>query len=294
MKNESLKKNTLEETNFKLVRNIIHVSSLKEFTNTSTELIEVKAHSHNDLFQIFLIKKGYAKLICYNKEFEMNDLSFFTIPKNILHSITLKTDTEGYVISISDLGLEKTLTLDADIFFDIEEVFLSKINLENPLLENFYQTYLKCIKEFNQDLPARELALEYLTGMLLIRLFRIPLVSKNIIKKDFNTYRLLYRRFRNLIKKNYSFKHSVEFYATELSISPSHLNRICNQVVGESTKKIISKFFINEAKILLTKVDYSITDVSYKLGFDDPSYFTRLFKQITKQTPRDFRKSLGL
>lgn len=280
------------EQEIQLVRGIIHISTIESVLKNHNN--EVKPHVHKNLFQIFMVEEGLMELDCYNQKTLIEAKSFFTIPKNIVHSLVAISPVKGWVISISDMGLEKTLKLDADLFFNIEEINISKMDLSNPLYQNFYHTYSKCIHEFHDQMPTRELALEYLTGMLLIRLFRIQTSMKTAIVKEKNSYKLMYRRFRSLIQEHYTFKFSVEDYAKALNISTSHLNRICKEVANESPKKIIARYFINEAKQLLTKADYSIAEVGYKLGFDDSSYFSRLFKQIDHQTPREFRKSIGL
>ncbi|SFN36716.1 AraC family transcriptional regulator, transcriptional activator of pobA [Algoriella xinjiangensis] len=280
------------ENEISLVRGTIHIEPIQLILEKNN--LEVMPHFHKNLFQIFYIEEGQIQLHYNNQIIDIGAQTYFTIPKNIVHGITSEKNINGWVLSITDFGLEKTLKLDADIFFNIEEIHIATIDFENPLYVNFYQTYYKCIKEYNDNLHARELALEYLTGMLLIRLFRIHNNDDTLILKENSIYKIIYRRFKTLIKENNSFKHSVEFYAKQLSISPSHLTRICRKVANETPKKIIALYFINEAKVLLTKVDYSISDVAFKLGFDDPSYFTRLFKQTTNYTPRSFRKKVGL
>ncbi len=292
MKNDLSFEGLYGESVISFVRDAIHIAPMQIILGKYNHV--VKPHLHHNFFQIFMIEESQAKLQCYNQDFTIDTMTFFTIPKNIIHGISSKEKTKGWVISISDLALEKTLKLDADIFRNIDEVNIVSIDLKNSLHKNFYHTLHKCINEYNDSQPARDLALEYLTGMLLIRLFRILAVSENRIIQEQNTYKIQFRRFRDLIKQHYSFKHNVEFYAEQLSISPSHLTRICNEVSNETPKKIIAKYFINEAKILLTKVDYSISDVAYQLGFEDPSYFARLFKQVAKCTPRNFRKKSGL
>lgn len=254
----------------------------------------VKPHKHKTLFQLFFIEECSVNLHCYDQVTKVDALSIFTVPKNVLHGISSSNTVKGWVISISDFGLEKTLKLDVDIFQNIEDINVVALDLNNSLHQNLYHTLLKCIHEFNDDQPVRDLALEYLTGMLIIRLFRVLVKEQKFLINNQNSYKAQYRRFRDLIKANYSFKYGIEFYADKLNISSSHLTRICRSVAHDTPKRIIAIFFINEAKILLAKVDYSISDVAYKLGFEEPSYFTRLFKKITKDTPRNYRRNIGL
>ena len=274
------------------VREAIHIAPIQTILHKND--YSVKPHLHRRLFQLFLIEHSTAFLHCYGDEIRIDEKTFFTVPINVLHGISSLKDVEGWVISISDYGLEKTLKLDVDIFSNIDQVNVVHLDMNNPLHSNFYHTLYKCKHEFFDHQPGRDLALEYLTGMLLIRLFRILDSTETKTIEDQNSYKLTFRRFKELIKSHHTFNHSIECYASELNISSSHLNRICKNVSNQTPKKIISNYFIAEAKILLNQSDYSVMDVAYKLGFDDPSYFTRLFKQVAKETPREFRKKLGL
>ena len=90
---------------------------------------------------------------------------------------------------------------------------------------------------------------------------------KHVILKENSIYKIIYRRFKTLIKENNSFKHSVEFYAKQLSISPSHLTRICRKVANETPKKIIALYFINDnlmdCEVNMQKiVDYLATELT--------------------------------
>jgi len=51
----------------------------------------------------------------------------------------------------------------------------------------------------------------------------------------------------------------------------------------------VNNYRINQAKIFLLK-DYSVTEVCFQVGFESLSYFNKLFKQHTGETPSEFKK----
>ena len=124
----------------------------------------------------------------------MEGVSFFTIPKNVLHSLTAVSDAKGWLITLSDLALERMLVLDTNIIFDRDEVTIAKMNLEDILFENLYSTIHKCVNEFKSNLPEKNFTLEYLVGMVLIRLYRIPKDYKESLK-SFNNETSIYNRW---------------------------------------------------------------------------------------------------
>ena len=280
------------EDSIDLVREIIHVSELSAILKHYDYTI--KPHAHRNLFQIFLIEDGHVEMNINDDLFEIEGPTFFTIPKNVLHGFKTSPNTRGYIITLSDIALERMLALDTNIIFAIDEVTIAKIDFNDILFNNLYTTMHKCIDEYYGNLPAKDFALEYLVGMLLIRLYRIPKVATQTVKSFDNAYKIYYRRFLQLIKENHSFKKNIQEYAAELTISTGHLNRICQSIAGKSPKEIITEYFMSEAKNSLELADMSVADISYNLGFEDPSYFTRLFKAKTGITPNTYRKQIGV
>ena len=80
---------------------------------------------------------------------------------------------------------------------------------------------------------------------------------------------------------------SVKYCASKLCLSPSYFGDIVRGTLGESPKDYIRGFIVMRAKNLLLG-GQSITQVSDALGFEYPNHFTRLFKQLTGQTPSQF------
>ncbi|MEF9606167.1 helix-turn-helix transcriptional regulator, partial [Paracoccus sp. PXZ] len=74
-----------------------------------------------------------------------------------------------------------------------------------------------------------------------------------------------------------------------LSITPGHLNRICRAATGESASRHIEKAVMTEASRLLAFTRLSVAEIGYRLGFSDPSYFSRRFRVMTGQSPTTYR-----
>ena len=87
---------------------------------------------------------------------------------------------------------------------------------------------------------------------------------------------------------------SVSGYAARLGISPSYLNKLVRTQTRHSAMDWVEIARINWAKTLLKEnTDLSVSEVSYALGIDDPSYFTRFFRKVTGSTPSEFRKQVN-
>lgn len=99
----------------------------------------------------------------------------------------------------------------------------------------------------------------------------------------------LYLKLVQLIDRYYSTEHKVAFYAEILSKHPRTINNTLRKVSGNSLVDLLHERLLNEAKLLFRSTDLSVKEISYILGFKDPSYFNRFFKRKAGITPFNFR-----
>ena len=73
-------------------------------------------------------------------------------------------------------------------------------------------------------------------------------------------------------------------------MSNSHFCTIFSQEVGVTFTEYLTNLRMNKAKELLRTTQMRSSDVAYAVGYNDPHYFSYLFKKHTGMTPRDYRK----
>ena len=78
-------------------------------------------------------------------------------------------------------------------------------------------------------------------------------------------------------------------FADKLCVHVNHLNRSVKEITGKTTSQHITERIIREAKNLLRYTNWSISEISYSLGFSEVSHFTNFFKKKTNCSPRSFR-----
>ncbi|MDP5107046.1 MAG: helix-turn-helix domain-containing protein [Polaribacter sp.] len=101
-----------------------------------------------------------------------------------------------------------------------------------------------------------------------------------------------FQKFSSLIELNHTKSRSANFYANNLAITYKHLNIICKELVHKTAKSVIDDFIILQAKRVLINSTIKSTELAYKLGFEDPTNFTKYFKKNTGLTPNSFIKSI--
>jgi AraC-like DNA-binding protein len=78
-------------------------------------------------------------------------------------------------------------------------------------------------------------------------------------------------------------------FADQLHVHVNHLNSVVKKHTNKTTREIIHECVISEAKTLLRNTNWNISEIAYALGFEYPSHFNKYFKQVTSQTPLEFR-----
>jgi signal transduction histidine kinase/CheY-like chemotaxis protein/AraC-like DNA-binding protein len=85
------------------------------------------------------------------------------------------------------------------------------------------------------------------------------------------------------------YNFSVEQLCKEVGMSHSQLLRKLTALTGLSPVKFIRQVRLSNAKTLLQNSDLTVSDVAYATGFNDPSYFTRVFKKEFGVTPQEWK-----
>ena len=98
-------------------------------------------------------------------------------------------------------------------------------------------------------------------------------------------------RAEQLIKDNYSFKElSLDWIASELSVSPAYLSRLFTEEKQTTMSRYINDFRIAQAGRMLAHSDYKIAEIADLCGYSDRSYFSATFRKLTRLTPSQYRE----
>ena len=146
-------------------------------------------------------------------------------------------------------------------------------------------------KELNEENAEKRHFVNALFQVLFLAIYRVVQSQNNPKLETDNRTLKHFQEFQKLIKQGFLETKTIHQYAQEIGITTMHLNRVCKGVLNKSPLQIIHEQIINEAKKYLLNTSYSITEISYFLNFNDPAYFTRLFKKNVGVSPSDFRKT---
>lgn len=251
---------------------------------------EIKEHLHSELYQIFIIHEENGTLISGENELKIESPSIILIPANTVHGFVFQPDVMGEVITFSESFLENIFKNSPKILMETTQLKILNFGKEKAIFEQVIKYKTQILNELIDENPEKRNVIQLLFQLLFIQIYRFSISEKQEISISDNKMLNYFKAFQKSIKQTITETKSVETYAKELTITPVHLNRVCQAIVKKSALQIIHEYLIAEAKKYLLNTNYSISEVSYLLNFKDPAYFTRLFKKQTGVSPSEFKK----
>jgi AraC family transcriptional activator of pobA len=246
-------------------------------------------HRHNSYVLVFFTKGSGTHEIDFDV-FTIQPGSMFFLQPGQMHHWNLSDDVEGFVIfysqemynlyfgqkRIADYPFYSSVDNKPEMVFDVSELKAILPYFESLIVETQSNQLLKQDKIMNLlDIIHIEIARKYSETHL----------------HEAHSYNVKIKNFEVLLEQNYKTEKAPFFYASQLNITLKHLNRICNEMLQKTTTEVITARIILEAKRMLMDKKFTVNEVATELGFDNYSYFTRLFKKHTGMTPTDFRIS---
>lgn len=95
------------------------------------------------------------------------------------------------------------------------------------------------------------------------------------------------------IQAHFSEEITLEQLAESAGISRSEAGRCFRTYYAQSPMSYVTLYRLKCAQELLAKSSLSVSEIAYRCGFKDSSYFVRVFRKHLKQTPSEYRKTPG-
>lgn len=258
----------------------------------------VYLHWHNEM-EIIYVKSGYGKVYIDMTFYDINCGDIIIINKQALHYLSNNTNTNlKYEAIIFDLRFLQNAFLD-----------YCQVNFINPIIENNLNTthiikdydigydeilyYVsKIIKSYTDCNFGFQLQIKGLLFNLFYELFNNGYIQKPI--SEFNNSSKIFK-LKNVIKyiyDNYNKPLSIKKLATIAGYSEYHFIRFFKSQTGKTCTNFINALRIEKSLELLINTNQSVTEIAFNVGYDDVSYFIKIFKRLTCNTPKNYRKNL--
>ncbi|RDI12144.1 AraC family transcriptional regulator [Flavobacterium sp. AG291] len=242
---------------------------------------------HMDDHYIFLITlQGTATFHCDMEDFELVAKGLMVVKPFQVHAPkNTSDDVKGFFMSVESFLIPNHLR-DMLENLSAQQQYAKFEEGEGKDLED---TAALLHQTFTSDNLYKSIILNGLLTAFLSQACALYYKKRNVKTNPKSQAAIITAKFKELLEQ-YSFLQLPSFYAKKLNITTSHLNHCLNLTTGLSATHWLQKTMITEAKKQIYYTDADIKEIAYVLGYDDHTYFSRLFKKITGQTPLSFRK----
>ncbi|MBN3584007.1 helix-turn-helix domain-containing protein [Algoriphagus aestuarii] len=257
-----------------------------------THLFIQKPHKH-DFYIVLLITGGTGTHTIDFRNYQVKPGTAFFLSPGQVHSWQLSEDTKGHVLFFSGSFYSAFYTQKKLMSFTF---FRANISMPFMILSQHERDELlfyfeRIHGEFQNPGWSSHTQLASYTNLLLTNSFRYYL-TKNRNALQPGKEHDLFQKLEILIESGFLDHREVGFYAQKMHLSLKQLNSLTKNSVGKTVSQLIMDRVILESKRLLTNSSKTVSEIASYLRFDDPSYFSRLFKSKTTCTPEQFRKEI--
>jgi two-component system response regulator YesN len=250
----------------------------------------------------------------YQEALRVEDLFFIHGPKRDLYLSDFKAESDGYdfrseaaadkLAQLTMLGNFKAVPQCMDEYglcirncgqkarivfiFTLSKIFAA---IEREALKLSIHT--ADVMGDSKDLLDKILAAETCSESLdLLKEKLCPLSEFLNLKSDHSLDQLMINAF-TFIEENYTNPElRINMVASEVGLSKSYFSIVFKEAAGSSFTDYLTDFRIEKAKTLLSNTNYRSYEISYMVGYNNPTYFSSAFKKQTGMTPSGYIKTV--
>ena len=172
------------------------------------------------------------------------------------------------------------------------------VSFRTPVIkqsEKILQLVMNLVDELTDTETGQEVVVNALVDQIVVQFLRHYTNARRSDELELSRAGLVDRRIRRAIEMMHSHLHRdlpLEEIAAAAYLSPFHFSRLFKKLTGTTPHAYLAILRAHRAQDLLAQTDFSITEVSAKVGYTSASHFTKAFRQATGLTPRAFRTAV--
>lgn len=268
------------------------------------DMTNIKCHFDDDIksviynFYSICTKKDFDGKLKYGQnyyDFDDGIMTFFAPGQVISTETSSDTELKGMWLVvhpdyIRNYALGKKIKEYTFFSYAVNEALhLSdkEETMVNTIMQNIEQEYHSNIDSFSQDviISQIELVLNYSN-----RFYNRQFITRKNASSD------LLIKLEDVLDAYFNWDDNnaglptVKFVADKLNVSPHYLSDMLRSLTGQNAQQHIHTKLIDKAKEILTTTPLTVSEIAYRLGFEYPQSFSKLFKIKTNVSPLEYRK----
>jgi AraC family transcriptional activator of pobA len=253
----------------------------------------IAPHAHPGLFQILMVTAGSARVDCDGVASALTAPAVICVPGSCVHAFAFSAGTQGWVLSIAQdlLGDPRVQPFGAGLLIQAPQgrvVSLAHDGAASTRLDWLLGDMALRMASEHGAVPAMVIAeLACVLGVVTEVLGPGADAPGPVDRRV-----QIVRAYEALVDQHFRDHLPITDYAARLGVAPPTLTRACRAVLGKAPGDVLLDRLILEAMRYLRHTAASAKQIGGRLGFADPAYFVRFFKQRSGMTTRQFRKGL--
>ncbi|HLQ98381.1 MAG TPA: AraC family transcriptional regulator [Candidatus Dormibacteraeota bacterium] len=262
------------------------------------------AHFH-EFIELVYVVEGNANHMFEGKSYPIKTNDVFIINPGEVHTFELEPGEELEIINclfvstfikdslLKELGVSQSM----DFFYihpflDEVERFHHFINVDGNYASRLLSIFEGMIDEYKkgESCFVTLIRLQLIELLLILsRVYQDMFLNLNEVVSSRNENQRLVQRISGYLSRNYDQKITISGLCKLFSISPRHLSRLFKKETNQTVIDMLHAIRIDKAKTLLLDTDYKVIEVALTIGYDDPSYFSKLFQRSVGCSPGKYK-----
>ena len=242
---------------------------------------------HRDDYYLFLFIDTVEAVVAIDfEEIRVTEKSIFYVRPGQVHFVPLMRVAKGWYLAIDSMLVEKSYKN------TFEGQFLTQrpIAIDTSVSERIGEA-ARMLHATMQEEPT---VFSNIISISLANVF-IGIIAEQYAGQQYNLEHretrsaLIAYQFKELLSENFKTVKSPTQYANMLNYSLSHLNESVKNITGFPVSYWIHQQVVLEAKRLLYYTGMDVKEIAFLLGYEDHTYFSRLFSKVVGIPPGAFR-----
>lgn len=262
-----------------------------------SDIDDCSPHVHS-FYEILWFQSGHGKHIVDFTEYDVKPNTIFFLSPGQIHHFDCKEGYTGLAIKMcTDFMRDSNENANAgnsdflkyNIFHAFDTIPYYIIDTQTAqILQTIAQDME--VESQNSNLFGNIEILKSLLQIFLVKTMRHGVKGDTTQLDTLRPGHQLFVKFRQMVEQEYKQIHTVQEYADALNVAVRTLNKAVNECSNKSPLAFINDRIMLEAKRLVRYTNLMFKEIAYELGYEDPSYFVKLFKRQTGYLPSDFRE----
>ena len=257
--------------------------SMTKIQNEDPREHSVHLHPH---LEIFYFESGEGSFFADHHVYNVKAHDMIVVNARTLHEQYSSTETPllYYCLAVDNLKISK---LEKNCISTLPFNQHSFKNKNNPI----YRYIQASLTELKSQKLGYLLEIHGILNQILVEICRMfnadsPVESQLPIKNRNNA-----KIIKQYIDSNYNQDITLSQLCSMIYVSKAALTSLFKEVYGISVMQYLTKVRLSQAQFLLRDTDLSITEISIRVGFNNPTYFSEIFSKHIQLTPSEYRKN---